>query len=218
MELEADHQGGQNWTKEEVFAMMDEKKRIESEMADWTEVLNSQGGIGMHEPLVDNEGFPRNDIDVHKVREGRNKLICLGNDLKAVTLKIETGLHSLHSQSAQSVPKDQASSVSFAEVEHEEKPFAKIDSVEPNSPADLAGIKVGDQMISFGSVTHRNLKGDLRNVANVAQSSQNQNVRVQVLRNGKVMTLSLKPQAWSGRGLIGCHIIPIKNNEESIDR
>ena len=41
-------------------------------------------------------------------------------------------------------------------------------------------------MISFGSVTHRNLKGDLRNVANVAQSSQNQNVRVQVLRNGKV--------------------------------
>ena len=56
MELEADHQGGQNWTKEEVFAMMDEKKRIESEMADWTEVLNSQGGIGMHEPLIDNEG------------------------------------------------------------------------------------------------------------------------------------------------------------------
>ena len=41
-------------------------------------------------------------------------------------------------------------------------------------------------MITFGSVTHKNLKGDLRNVANVAQSSQNQNVRVQVLRDGKV--------------------------------
>ena len=47
---------GKNWTREEVLAMMDDKKRIESEMADWTDVLQSQGGIGMHEPLVDNEG------------------------------------------------------------------------------------------------------------------------------------------------------------------
>lgn len=56
MEHDADGQDGQNWTKEQVFAMMDEKKRIESDMANWTEVLNSQGGIGMHEPLVDDEG------------------------------------------------------------------------------------------------------------------------------------------------------------------
>merc|ERR1719225_1271394 len=68
----------------------------------------------MHEPLIDNEGYPRNDIDVHKVREGRNKLICLGNDLKAITLKIEAGLHNLHSQSAQSVPKT-LQSVNLAE-------------------------------------------------------------------------------------------------------
>merc|ERR1719300_555426 len=93
----------------------------------------------MHEPLIDNEGYPRNDIDVHKVREGRNRLICLGNDLKAITLKIEAGLHNLHSQSAQSVPKDQASeSISFAEAEEKVRPFANIDSVDPNSPADLA--------------------------------------------------------------------------------
>ena len=45
-----------NWTKEEVFALMDEKKRIEKEMAEWTEVLNNEGGVGLHEPLVDEEG------------------------------------------------------------------------------------------------------------------------------------------------------------------
>ena len=45
-----------NWTKEEVLAIMDEKKRIESEMAEWTEVLSAQGGVGMHEPLIDAEG------------------------------------------------------------------------------------------------------------------------------------------------------------------
>ena len=51
-----------NWTKEEVFAMMDEKKRIESEMADWTEVLNAQDGVGMREPLVDAEGIYRSKL------------------------------------------------------------------------------------------------------------------------------------------------------------
>ena len=45
-----------NWKKEEVFALMDEKKRIEKEMAEWTEVLNNEGGVGLHEPLVDEEG------------------------------------------------------------------------------------------------------------------------------------------------------------------
>ena len=35
---------------------MDEKKRIENEMSEWTEVLNSQDGVGMHGALVDDEG------------------------------------------------------------------------------------------------------------------------------------------------------------------
>ena len=61
-------------------------------------------------------GYPRNDIDVHKVREGRNKIICLGNDLKAITGKIERGIHSLHAQSAQSIPKTLSSEVTLAEV------------------------------------------------------------------------------------------------------
>jgi len=208
-----------NWTKEEVLAEMDEKKRIESEMVEWTEVLSSEGGVGMHEPLVDAEGYPRNDIDVHKVREGRNKLICLGNDLHEITSRVEQGIHSLHAQSAQSVPKNSlASSVDLAEVSSKDTAFAKIDSVAPGSPADIAGIQIGDQMLSFGSVTHKNFNDDLGNVANVAKHSQNQNVRVQVLRNGQMMTLALKPQAWSGRGIVGCNIVPIKRKDENVDR
>ena len=52
---------------------------------------------------------------MHKVREGRNKIICLGNDLKEITNKIKEGLDNLHSQSAQSVPKT-LQSVNLAEV------------------------------------------------------------------------------------------------------
>ena len=55
--MESSGENEKNWTKEEVLAVMEEKKRIESEMAEWTEVLNSQGGVGLHEPLVDNEGI-----------------------------------------------------------------------------------------------------------------------------------------------------------------
>ena len=34
-----------------------------------------QHNIGMSEPLVDDEGYPRSDIDVYAVRTARNKII-----------------------------------------------------------------------------------------------------------------------------------------------
>ena len=55
--MENTENDNKNWKKEEVLALMDEKQRIESEMAEWTEVLSAQGGVGMHEPLVDAEGI-----------------------------------------------------------------------------------------------------------------------------------------------------------------
>lgn len=33
----------------------------------------------MNDALVDDEGFPRNDIDVYAVRGARNKIICKFN-------------------------------------------------------------------------------------------------------------------------------------------
>ena len=37
--------------------------------------LSQQGDVGMKGPLVDNEGYPRSDIDVYAVRQARNKII-----------------------------------------------------------------------------------------------------------------------------------------------
>lgn len=34
-----------------------------------------QQNVGMNESLVDNEGFPRNDIDIYQVRIARNKIV-----------------------------------------------------------------------------------------------------------------------------------------------
>ena len=58
-------------------------------------LLNSIG-VGMDKPLVDNEGFPRGDIDVYQVREARHKVACLRNDANDILNQIEKALHSIH--------------------------------------------------------------------------------------------------------------------------
>lgn len=54
----------------------------------------------MNDPLVDESGFPRNDIDVYQVRQARHQIICLQNDLKALMKHIEEGLHMVHAEAA----------------------------------------------------------------------------------------------------------------------
>ena len=66
-----------NMTKEEVLDLIKDKEKMEDELKTWLEVLDCQDNVGMEGELIDSEGYPRNDIDVHKVREARNKVICL---------------------------------------------------------------------------------------------------------------------------------------------
>ena len=66
-----------NMTKEEVLDLIKDKEKMEDELKTWLEVLDCQDNVGMEGELIDSEGYPRNDIDVHKVREARNKIIYL---------------------------------------------------------------------------------------------------------------------------------------------
>ena len=49
----------------------------------------SQGMPGVSGPLVDDEGFPRGDIDLYAVRQARNKYVCAQTDHMEVMKKIE---------------------------------------------------------------------------------------------------------------------------------
>lgn len=62
--------------RDRVLRLMEEKDRIESAIREQTMVLESNNNIGMQESLVDEQGFPRNDIDVYKVRHARHQIIC----------------------------------------------------------------------------------------------------------------------------------------------
>ncbi|CAG8506127.1 11282_t:CDS:2 [Acaulospora colombiana] len=54
--------------------LMAQKDRIENEILEFEGILRGQN-IGMHEPLIDSSGFPRDDVDLVAVRTARARII-----------------------------------------------------------------------------------------------------------------------------------------------
>ena len=65
---------------EALQALMRKKDALEAEAESLTEQLSASNMGGTSGPLVDREGFPRADIDVHATRLLRNRLACLNTD------------------------------------------------------------------------------------------------------------------------------------------
>jgi len=55
--------------------------------------LNQPGGLGLKGNLIDNEGFPIDDVSlVLETRDARHKLACLQTDLKTIMKEIEAAM------------------------------------------------------------------------------------------------------------------------------
>lgn len=95
--------------------------------------------------------------------------------------RIEDGLHSHHAQarnlvamqSASAFPNRSTSSANQAAPESStlEAPFAKVNSVVAGSPAEDAGLKVGDKICRFGNVDWMNHER-LSKVAETVQKNE----------------------------------------------
>ncbi|KAF9614604.1 hypothetical protein IFM89_019581 [Coptis chinensis] len=83
--------------KAETMCLIEKREAIETEMNAIISTLTQAGGPGLTGNLLDFEGFPRSDIDVHAVRAQRHHLAELRNDHKDITNKIEESLQVLHS-------------------------------------------------------------------------------------------------------------------------
>ena len=195
---------------------MQEKDVIEAEIQAISEYLAGQGAPGLHGGLIDREGFPRADIDVHAVRTKRQRLACLNTDHEAVMKIIEAGLaqHMAGSGPAETSNRGGGggSVVGHQPVEVQEaaaKPIATISEVTEGSPAALAGFRVDDSVVSFGSAVY---PASLQDIAGIVRSSVGATVQVWVERGGpggKRLGLELAPRQWAGQGLIGMRLMPV---------
>lgn len=221
--------GQKGTTQEVLLLLMEKKKGIEEQMEAYSSFLTSPGNPGMDEPLVDEDGFPRADIDLYKVREARNKIICLNNDLKAVTDEIKAGLEDMHSSSAVAVPVGGGSATASGHSGNNSEPvkmaFLRISDVADGSPADTAGFHDGDLVVSFGPIFRTDDRASGKTVRDQCTDvlhrmakhiGDNKGVEMEVLikRNGSMLDAPLKitPKDWSGAGMIGCRFHPLDAN------
>ncbi len=77
-----------------------------------------------------------------------------------------------------------------------------------DSPAESAGLKVGDAIYRFGDITSTNHE-NLQAIVNLVKQKLNQQINVRVLRKTLVGTSEEKsvefvPREWGGRGFLGC--------------
>ncbi|NXU55190.1 PSMD9 ATPase, partial [Turnix velox] len=187
-----------------VQQLVKRKDEVEAQIKAYYELLENQKGVGMDGPLVDAEGFPRDDIDLYKVRTARHNIICLQNDHKALMKQVEEALHQLHAQEKEKHGRDEAEGVADTMSQDQNLPqaFAKVNAVTPGSPASISGLQVDDEIVEFGSVNVNNFQ-NLQNIATVVQHSEGRPLSVTVLRGGKKVHVGLTPKRWAGKGLLG---------------
>jgi 26S proteasome non-ATPase regulatory subunit 9 len=99
--------------------------------------------------------------------------------------------------------------------------FARVESVAVDSPAYQAGVQVQDEILALGELTSGSnpflqLPEYVRSIA-----AANEIIQVYVRRrtvnqiqgegesSSVLLFLQLQPRPWNGRGLLGCHIVPV---------
>ncbi|XP_043698535.1 26S proteasome non-ATPase regulatory subunit 9 [Telopea speciosissima] len=218
--------------KAKTMSLMEQREAMEREMNDIIARLCQSGGPGISGNLVDEEGFPRSDIDIPAVRADRHRLAELRNEHEDITDKINENLIVLHSAKvahnsslpvkgegegsiqasydANSVPSASSSDVLPEDTASTmdmdmfvSVPFAVVDEITDGSPAAEDGLQLGDRIMKFGNVGSGD--GLLQKLASEAQSNQGRPVSLVVMRQGTQINLTVTPRSWQGRGLLGCH-------------
>ncbi|KAK7755247.1 putative 26S proteasome regulatory subunit [Diatrype stigma] len=110
------------------------------------------------------------------IRTTRSRIIRLRNDYKDLMNAIEKHLHE-HFASLQDTdeiapaPSNHAAMLGDSIPETLGEPFAKVNSIVANSPAESAGLKAGDEIRNFGYVNKSNHDG-LKKVAECVQGNE----------------------------------------------
>lgn len=73
----------------------------------------------------------------------------------------------------------------------------------------LQGIEIGDLIVEFGSIDSRNFK-TLKDVGELVERSRYKPIFMKIKRGVNTAVLTLIPKPWSGKGLLGCNVVPVE--------
>jgi hypothetical protein len=165
---------------------------IDTQLGQIKDYLESTG-LGYRGSLVDREGFLLPDIDHERILSQRQRAARLLNDRKRAEF-----ICGLLTQTERS-----DGAPLFQDLERL-RPFAFIDEVFANSPAEKAGLSNVDFVIRFGQATQ------IKHVPSQVPEDVPVVVTVfRVERSGRnVMDVTINPARWPGNGLIGAHLVP----------
>eukprot|EP01125_Pyxidicula_operculata_P013921 TRINITY_DN4623_c0_g1_i2.p1 TRINITY_DN4623_c0_g1~~TRINITY_DN4623_c0_g1_i2.p1 ORF type:complete len:134 (+),score=13.53 TRINITY_DN4623_c0_g1_i2:285-686(+) len=129
--------------------------------------------------------------------------------------KIESKLFELHAvikENKENNPVEEPAEEPVQEtptISEDSNPFARVNTVAPGSPANESGLMPNDLIIKFGTVNHSN-HNNLSSIKDVVMNSVGSPIPLTVKRSESILTIYLTPHQWSGQGLLGCHLLPYK--------
>ncbi|KAI3647695.1 hypothetical protein MP228_007916 [Amoeboaphelidium protococcarum] len=192
--------------------LLRQKEQLESQLRLLQQQMVTVDGeqIGMHEPLIDRDGYPRADMDIMQIRQMRVQTIELQNDLRTLMKQIDLALQ-MHfttrvgTQSGQINDKDNNKNAGGnASSENANATFAVIERVVFDSPAWECGLRDGDKIVSFGDIKQQSSGDKLKKIADLVRDNQDQIIQVTVVRNTDTLQFDLVPHQWDGQGTLGC--------------
>ena len=159
------------------------RDNIDNQLLSIKDYLESQG-VGYRGSLIDEEQFPKQGVDHILVCQKRKQAARLLNDRKRI--ENHMGIYLERDPSL------------IAEIESAH-PFAMINDVEEDSPAEVSGLMIGDLLVSYGNAE------DLSKM--ITQVVEGQKTPVVVYRLGEgLMEFAVTPRKTE-TGLLGIRVL-----------
>lgn len=187
-----------------ISELIKQKCEIESRITELGLILKEEGDVGMSGNIIDSEGYPRNDVDIYKIRLTRQEINCLQNDYKEIIQKIDEEGISLNKENTETISKYQTNEPI--------QTFLKITQVDNESPSLTAGLEKGDEIIQFGPFTGSSSSKNLSEISEHVKEREDKIVLLKVSRkhdgskHDEILRLKLVPKKWKGHGLLGCKL------------
>ncbi|EKG07670.1 proteasome 26S non-ATPase subunit 9, putative [Trypanosoma cruzi] len=215
--------------REELLRLDEQRTAVMRQIEEAMAFLNTTP-VGLNGPLVDGEGFPRNDCDLYAVRRARQAVICGRNDLTALENSMHEKLALLHEENQEEATKQmerdnearrkgksdalqREQRMRLVREMSKKSPFVRVLTTSANSPGAQAGLTAGDLIVQYGEIDAVTVaaKG-FGEMARATASHEGKMISVWVKRKGaaedEAVEILLVPTRWAGSGLIGCEFEP----------